>query len=210
MTSNMGSDIILENFEDLQAVGDDHRQDIINTTKVEVFELLKDNLRPEFLNRIDDKIMFLPLTRDEIKKIGKLMLKKVHKNLAKQELYMQVSENAMDLLADLGYDPQFGARPMKRVIEREVVNQLAKEVLSGRFVTGETIYVDAINGNFIFREVPTGVKIEEPEKKEAAKKAEAEEKRNAERKKNVDDLMKATKDLKDEIKRSGGPEPQPE
>lgn len=210
MTSNMGSDIILENFEDLQAVGDDHRQDIINTTKVEVFELLKDNLRPEFLNRIDDKIMFLPLTRDEIKKIGKLMLKKVHKNLAKQELYMQVSENAMDLLADLGYDPQFGARPMKRVIEREVVNQLAKEVLSGRFVTGETIYVDAINGNFIFREVPTGVKIEEPEKKEAAKKAEAEEKRNAERKKNVDDLMKATKDLKDEIKKTDGPEPQPE
>lgn len=210
MTSNMGSDTILENFEDLQAVGDDHRQDIINTTKVEVFELLKDNLRPEFLNRIDDKIMFLPLTRDEIKKIGKLMLKKVHKNLAKQELYMQVSENAMDLLADLGYDPQFGARPMKRVIEREVVNQLAKEVLSGRFVTGETIYVDAINGNFIFREVPTGVKIEEPEKKEAAKQAEAEEKRNAERKKNVDDLMKATKELKDEIKRSGGPEPQPE
>lgn len=210
MTSNMGSDTILENFEDLQAVGDDHRQDIINTTKVEVFELLKDNLRPEFLNRIDDKIMFLPLTRDEIKKIGKLMLKKVHKNLAKQELYMQVSENAMDLLADLGYDPQFGARPMKRVIEREVVNQLAKEVLSGRFVTGETIYVDAINGNFIFREVPTGVKIEEPEKKEVAKKAEAEEKRNAERKKNVDDLMKATKDLKDEIKKTDGPEPQPE
>ena len=96
----------------------------------------------ELLNRIDEKIMFLPLNRDEIKKIGGLMLKKVKKNLAKQELAIELSDSALNLLADLGYDPQFGARPLKRVIEKEIVNELAKEVLSGRFAPGETIYVN--------------------------------------------------------------------
>ena len=143
MTSNMGSETILENFEDLQHVGDQHRTEILETTKMEIFELLKDNLRPEFLNRIDERIMFLPLTRDEIKQILMLLLNKIRKNLAKQGLSIELSGKAINLLSDMGYDPQFGARPMKRVLQKELVDQLAKNVLSGEFASGETIYVDA-------------------------------------------------------------------
>ncbi|MFT4533515.1 MAG: ATP-dependent Clp protease ATP-binding subunit ClpB [Saprospiraceae bacterium] len=191
MTSNMGSDVILENFEDLDALGDKHKAEIIDTTKLEVFEALKENLRPEFLNRIDEKIMFLPLTKTEIKKIAGFMLKKVHKNLARQELKIELSESAMDLLTDLGYDPQFGARPLKRVIEKEIVNQLAKEVLSGRFIAGETIFVNTDAKGFTFEEKKSESK-ERPavEKKAAPKKSKADK---------VDDLKKATEDLNDAI-----------
>lgn len=198
MTSNMGAETILENFEDLEAVGDKHRTEILETTKMEVFELLKDNLRPEFLNRIDEKIMFLPLTKPEIKKIAGLMLKKVHKNLAKQGLKIELTDSAMDLLADLGYDPQFGARPLKRVIEKELVNQLAKEVLSGRFVAGETIHIGTDAKGFTFTEVATE-STERPDV-ERKKNKEAEKKKAIERKKDLDDLMKATEDLNDEMK----------
>jgi ATP-dependent Clp protease ATP-binding subunit ClpB len=191
MTSNMGSDVILENFEDLDALGDKHKAEIIDTTKLEVFEALKENLRPEFLNRIDEKIMFLPLTKAEIKKIAGFMLKKVHKNLAKQELKIELSESAMDLLTDLGYDPQFGARPLKRVIEKEIVNQLAKEVLSGRFVAGETIFVNTNAKGFTFEEQKSDSK-DRPvvEKKDTPKKSKADQ---------VDDLKKATDNLNDAI-----------
>ena len=191
MTSNMGSDVILENFEDLDALGDKHKAEIIDTTKLEVFEALKENLRPEFLNRIDEKIMFLPLTKTEIKKIAGFMLKKVHKNLAKQELKIELSESAMDLLTDLGYDPQFGARPLKRVIEKEIVNQLAKEVLSGRFVAGETIFVNTNAKGFTFAEQKSDSKDRPAvEKKAAPKKSKANQ---------VDNLKKATDDLNDAI-----------
>ena len=134
MTSNMGSDIILENFEDLEVVGEGKRQDILTTTKEEVFNLLKETLRPEFLNRIDDKIMFLPLTKDEIKKVAELLLKKIKKNLSNRELNLEISDNALTLLADIGYDPQYGARPLKRVIETELVNELAIQILAGKFI----------------------------------------------------------------------------
>ncbi|HJW30473.1 MAG TPA: AAA family ATPase, partial [Saprospiraceae bacterium] len=152
MTSNMGSDRILENFEDLEKMGDAHRADIIATTKEEVFNLLKETLRPEFLNRIDDKIMFLPLNREEIKKIALLQIDKIKKNLANRELTIQLSDKALNLLVDLGYDPQFGARPLKRVIETDLVNELAIQVLSGQFVAGDTIYVDADRKGFVFSE----------------------------------------------------------
>lgn len=191
MTSNMGAEVILENFEDLDALGDKHRTEILETTKLEVFEKLKENLRPEFLNRIDEKIMFLPLTKAEIRLIAGLMLKKVHKNLAKQELKIEISESAMDLLADLGYDPQFGARPMKRVIEKELVNELAKEVLSGRFVSGETIYIGTDAKGFTFSEDPS----ENSERPDVEKKAPKKSKRE----KSLEDLKKATDDLQDEI-----------
>jgi ATP-dependent Clp protease ATP-binding subunit ClpB len=154
MTSNMGAETILENFEDLDAVGDKHRTEILETTKVEVFDLLKDNLRPEFLNRIDEKIMFLPLTRDEIKQILGLLLKKVYKMLDRQGMKIKISENAMNLLADLGYDPQFGARPMKRVLQKEVVNELSRQLLSGVFQPGETIYIDTDPKGLTFSEEP--------------------------------------------------------
>jgi ATP-dependent Clp protease ATP-binding subunit ClpB len=184
MTSNMGAQTILDNFEDLEAVGDAHRADILETTKLEVFEMLKDNLRPEFLNRIDERIMFTPLTKEEIKKIAQLLLRKVSKNLGRQELKFTITDKALDLLADLGYDPQFGARPLKRVIQKEVVNELAKRVLSGDLVAGEEVIVDADAQGFTFNSESVELRTD---RKEARKKD------------NMDDLKKATDDLEDAI-----------
>ena len=192
MTSNMAAEIILENFEDLDHVGDDHRGEIIATTKEEVFEKLKENLRPEFLNRIDDKIMFQPLTRAEIKKIAGLMMKKVHKNLGLQELSMELSESAMDFLADRGYDPQFGARPMKRVIQHDLVNELAKQVLSGEFAPGETIYVHIDKNELSFTETKPKNWADKLESK-------VENKSKNKKKKDLTKLKKATKDVEQAV-----------
>ncbi len=150
MTSNLGSDLILENFEDLRAIGEEHRSEVLETTKLEVFELLKENMRPEFLNRIDERIMFLPLTLEEIKKIASLHIQKVRKNLNRQGLFLEISEAAMDLIADMGYDPQFGARPLKRVIQKELINELSVLVLDGEFDAGDKIYVDADSAGLKF------------------------------------------------------------
>lgn len=195
MTSNMGAEIILENFEDLDALGEEHKADIIETTKEEVFDALKENLKPEFLNRIDEKIMFLPLTKEEIKIIAGFMLKKVHKNLARQELTIELSETALDLLAEMGYDPQFGARPLKRVIEKQIVNQLAKEVLSGRFTAGETIYIHTDAKGFVFSEEKSE-STERPEVEPAQKKRS----RRSKKKDTVEELEKATEDLNKTVK----------
>ncbi|HZV44557.1 MAG TPA: AAA family ATPase [Saprospiraceae bacterium] len=194
MTSNMGSDVILENFEDLEKMGDVHRDDIIATTKEEVFNLLKDTLRPEFLNRIDDKIMFLPLTKEEIKKIALLLLKKIKKNLANRELNLEISDKALGLLADLGYEPQFGARPLKRVIETELVNELAIQVLSGQFSEGDTIYVDADRKGFVFSE--EGFKGDGSTPAAPVNDTKAKAKPGAD----LDKLKKATKDVNDLVK----------
>ena len=195
MTSNMGSDVILENFEDLEALGEDHRADIIETTKLEVFEALKDNLRPEFLNRIDDKIMFSPLTKEEIKKIGGLLLRKLKKNLGRQGLKLEMTDSAMNLLADLGYDPQFGARPLKRVIQNEIVNELSKFVLSGSLEEGETIYVTTDNKGFVFSE---SLKEDAGSPKSKASSNGSNGKTNKE--KDIEKLEKATKDVQDAVK----------
>ena len=154
MTSNMGSDIILENFEDLQEVGAKHRVEILETTKGEVFDLLKETLRPEFLNRIDEQVMFLPLTRQEIHKIMEILLRKVRKMLDKQGIVLRISEEAKDLLSGLGYDPQFGARPMKRVLQKEVTNELSKLVLSGEYAPGDTIYIHTSPKGLTFSREP--------------------------------------------------------
>ncbi len=159
MTSNIGSETILENFEDLDALGDKHRTEIVATTKIEVFEALKEHMAPEFLNRIDERIMFLPLSREEIKQILELLLKGVRKLLAKQEINLELTDSAKELLAGLGYDPQFGARPMKRVLQKEVVNQLSKQLLSGKFVPGDTIVVDTDDKGLVF--VPKATPVEE-------------------------------------------------
>ncbi len=162
MTSNMGAENILENFEDLREVGEEHRADIVETTKVEVFEFLKEHLRPEFLNRIDEKIMFLPLTKEEIKQIASLLMRRVHKNLTKSGISIELDDKAMNMIADLGYDPQFGARPLKRVIQKELVNELSKLVLSGDASDGDHIKVstDKIGLSFIVQE---GMNTEEEE-----------------------------------------------
>lgn len=141
MTSNIGSETILENFDDLDALGDKHRAEIVETTRLEVLEQLKELMRPEFLNRIDEQIMFLPLTKEEIKQILELLLKNVRKLLGRQEVKLELTEEAKDLLADLGYDPQFGARPMKRVLQKEVVNPLSRHLLSGKFGAGDTVLI---------------------------------------------------------------------
>ncbi len=142
MTSNMGADVILENFEDLDALGEKHRTEILETTKLEVFNMLKEHMRPEFLNRIDERIMFLPLTRDEIARILDLQVQGINAKLKRQELTMELSDSARNLLADLGYDPQYGARPMKRVLQKEVVNQISRKILEGEFIAGTHILVD--------------------------------------------------------------------
>jgi ATP-dependent Clp protease ATP-binding subunit ClpB len=185
MTSNLGSDKILENFEDLDALGEKHRADIIETTKEEVLEVLKENLRPEFINRIDERIVFTPLSKAEVKKIAALNLKKVTKNLALQGLGIEYTDSAMNLIVDMGYDPAFGARPLKRVIDKELVNTLAKEVLGGNFVSGDTIYVGTDSKGFTFSKT-------KPEKEEAPiiEKKEAPPKSDK-----VKELEDATKDL---------------
>ncbi|MEK7255562.1 MAG: AAA family ATPase [Bacteroidota bacterium] len=154
MTSNMAGDKILENFEDLDALGEKHRKEILETTRLEVLDTLKERLRPEFLNRIDEIIMFLPLTRDEVRQILMLLLKKVEKMLQRQKLALQFTPAALDFLADVGYDPQFGARPMKRAVQDYLIDELSKHVLAGDFVSGDTVYADVSGDELKFGKTP--------------------------------------------------------
>ena len=154
MTSNIGSENILENFEDLAEMGDKHRTEVLETTKAEVMNMLKENMRPEFLNRIDDQIMFLPLDKIEIYKVLDLLLKGTQKMLAKQGLLLKMSEKAKGFLTNLGYDPQYGARPLKRVLQKEVINELSRQILIGSFSFGDTIYIDANNKGLLFSKDP--------------------------------------------------------
>ena len=154
MTSNIGSENILENFEDLAEMGDKHRTEVLETTKAEVLNMLKENMRPEFLNRIDDQIMFLPLDKIEIYKVLDLLLKDTQKMLAKQGLLLKMSEKAKGFLTNLGYDPQYGARPLKRVLQKEVINELSRQILIGSFSFGDTIYIDANNKGLLFSKDP--------------------------------------------------------
>ena len=142
MTSNMGAEKIMENFEDLNAMPLKKRDEIIEVTKLEVFEQLKTRLRPEFLNRIDEIVMFLPLTKEEVSSILGILIRGVEKMLAEQDLKLKVTEKAYNFMADLGYDPNFGARPMKRTIQRELINELSKFLLAGKVQKGQTIVAD--------------------------------------------------------------------
>jgi ATP-dependent Clp protease ATP-binding subunit ClpB len=142
MTTNMGSNIIAENFDGLEDVDNTKRLSIIETTKLEVLEELKKHVRPEFLNRIDETVMFTMLNKAEIKQILMLLIKGVTKRLTDQNYQLELSQKAIDYLADLGYEPAFGARPMKRVLQRELVNELSKALLAGTFLPGDSILVD--------------------------------------------------------------------
>jgi ATP-dependent Clp protease ATP-binding subunit ClpB len=203
MTSNMGASQILENFEDLSDDMDpEHREDILANTKTEVFNELKENLRPEFLNRIDNTIMFLPLTKGEIKQILRLLLRKVEKMLARQNLSIKLSENAMNHLADLGYDPQFGARPMKRVLQREVTDELAKHILASEFLAGDTIYIDTDSAGLTFGKEPFSgdTSYESKEEKEEEPKKTRRRRSKSSKEKDIEALKKATKDVEDAVK----------
>ena len=147
MTSNMGSNIIQEKFENLKG----SVEAATEAAKVEVLGLLKQTVRPEFINRIDEIVMFTPLTQANIKEIVGLQLKSVIKMVALQNIIMDATPDAVDYLANKGYDPQFGARPVKRVIQREVLNQLSKEILAGKVTTDSIILLDSFDGNLVFR-----------------------------------------------------------
>ena len=147
MTSNMGSTIIQENFENLKG----SVEAATEAAKIEVLGLLKQTVRPEFINRIDEIVMFTPLTTANINKIVGLQLKNVIKMLAQQNITMDATPEAIQYLAEKGFDPQFGARPVKRVIQREVLNQLSKEILAGKVGTDSIILLDSFNGELVFR-----------------------------------------------------------
>jgi hypothetical protein len=149
------------------------------------------------------------LTKEEIKEIAMLSLNKVKKNLARNEYGLEISENALSLLADLGYDPQFGARPLQRVIQKELINELSKQVLSGKFAPGETIFIDTDKNGFIFSEKgfegtprqAQGPNVKAEAENKAQAEAKAKEIRNGEkdekRKKDLEKLMQSTKEVED-------------
>ena len=151
MTSNMGSEIIQEKFENLKGSTDASVEAATEIAKMEVLNLLKQTVRPEFINRIDEIVMFTPLTNENIKEIVGLQLKSVMKMLAKQQITLDATPEAINYLAVKGYDPQFGARPVKRVIQKEVLNELSKEILSGRIAIDSIILLDSFNGQLVFR-----------------------------------------------------------
>jgi ATP-dependent Clp protease ATP-binding subunit ClpB len=147
MTSNIGSHLIQENFSKMN---DSNENQVIDQTRNEVFELLKKTIRPEFLNRIDEIIMFKPLSRAEIHGIVKLQFVRTQEMLAKNNIKLEITEAAVNKLADMGYDPQFGARPLKRVIQREVLNELSKMILAGKVNVEKPIRIDVESENFVF------------------------------------------------------------
>jgi ATP-dependent Clp protease ATP-binding subunit ClpB len=147
MTSNIGSHLIQENFKDLS---EHNREEVMAKTKNELFELLKQTIRPEFLNRIDELIMFTPLDRNEIREIVNLQFKQVQNTLAEMGIEIEASPEALDWLSQLGYDPQFGARPLKRVIQKRILNELSKEILAGKVDKESRILLDVFDNKFVF------------------------------------------------------------
>ncbi|MGM9814751.1 MAG: ATP-dependent chaperone ClpB [Candidatus Aphodosoma sp.] len=147
MTSNLGSDIIRDRYE---SAGNIDRESLMESTKAEVFGLLKRTIKPEFLNRVDDLIMFTPLCKEEINEIVKLQLKGIAKQLKENDIDFNFTQSAIDKLAEAGYDPQFGARPVKRALQHLVLNQLSKDIISGHINKQKPITVDFKNNELIF------------------------------------------------------------
>ena len=148
MTSNMGSSLIRENFEKMTP--ETHDQ-VVDETKVQVLELLKKTIRPEFLNRIDDIIMFTPLNEEEIRKIVIVQLNSVKKMLAQNGIALEFTDAALTFISDKGFDPQFGARPVKRVIQKYVLNELSKELLGGKINKDRPITIDSNGAGLVFK-----------------------------------------------------------
>lgn len=150
MTSNMGAHIIRENFENL---ADKDTNAVLEVTRKEVFDLLKKTIRPEFLNRIDEVLMFSPLAKKEIRQIVQIQLKQLKQILIKKDITLDATEQALDWIAEKGYEPQFGARPLKRVIQTKVLNELSKEIIEGKIKEGSVVLLDYFEGKeqLIFR-----------------------------------------------------------
>ena len=148
MTSNLGSHIIQENFE---KINESNLAEIVEKTKEEVFDLLKQTLRPEFLNRIDETVLFQPLNYNEIGKIVQFQLRGINKMLESRNIILTATQEAIDFILKKGYDPAFGARPLKRVVQQEVLNKLSKEILAGNVKEGERVTVDCFDNKLVFR-----------------------------------------------------------
>lgn len=148
MTSNMGSQYIQSQLEQLQ---ESNREEVIETTRQTVLNMLKQTIRPEFLNRIDETIMFLPLNRNEVEQIVRLQVEHVKQMLNEQGISLTLTDAAISYIADAGFDPEFGARPIKRAIQRNLLNDLSKQILSGSVNKDKTITVDADNNSLIFK-----------------------------------------------------------
>lgn len=148
MTSNMGSSVIRENFANMTA---ENREETIEKTKAQVIEMLKQTIRPEFLNRIDETIMFTPLNEKEIEEIVGLQIRSIQKMLSVNGITLEVTPSAMKYLAEEGYDPEFGARPVKRAIHRLVLNQLSKDILAQKVDKDRPIVIDTEEDHLVFR-----------------------------------------------------------
>lgn len=148
MTSNLGSQYIQQQCANLSEA---NRDEVLDETRQKVMDMLKQTIRPEFLNRIDETIMFLPLTKQEIAEVVRLQMRSVGRMLAEQGFKIDVSDEAISLLADLGYDPEFGARPVKRAIQRYVLNDLSKKILAEEVNRDKPILIDALDGKLMFR-----------------------------------------------------------
>jgi ATP-dependent Clp protease ATP-binding subunit ClpB len=148
MTSNMGSSIIQERFADID---EKNIEDVIEHTKEEVMLLLKQAMRPEFLNRIDDIIMFHPLLKKEIRSIIKIQLQHLIQQLAEQQINISFTDYAIDYLAERGFDPQYGARPLKRIIQKDIINELSKKIIAGAIDKSKLLLIDVFDHIIVFR-----------------------------------------------------------
>ena len=148
MTSNMGSDIIQANFED---VTERNKEEVVERTKTEVMAVLRQNIRPEFLNRVDEIILFQPLMKSEIRGIIRIQLANLKDLVAPTGIQLQFSDYLLDYLAENGFDPQFGARPLKRLIQKEIINSLSKKILAGDIDKSQPVLVDVFDNVVVFR-----------------------------------------------------------
>ena len=148
MTSNIGSHLIMDAFE---KVNERNIEEATEKAKVEVMNLLRQTIRPEFLNRVDEIIMFQPLLRKEIRGIVGIQLNKLIALVRESGIELTFSDYALDFLAEQGFDPQFGARPLKRLIQKEIVNQLSKRILAGDIDKSKPVLVDVFDGVVVFR-----------------------------------------------------------
>jgi ATP-dependent Clp protease ATP-binding subunit ClpB len=150
MTSNLASDKIMEVYEDYDTVPEKRKHELIETAKSEVMDALKLTLRPEFLNRIDEVIVFHPLLKSQMRSILTILTKDIVELLHKQELKIEITNAASENLTEQGFDPQFGARPLKRTLQRTLINELAKHLLAGNYEKGDTVLVDADGAGLFF------------------------------------------------------------
>ena len=150
MTSNIGAEIIRENYENLTF---ENSEEVQTKTKVQVFDVLKRSIRPEFLNRIDELVMFEPLNRENVRQIADIQFKQLNQRMKEAGYSVEITEDALDWIAQLGYDPQFGARPLKRVIQKRIMDELSKEILSGRIKPNQGIKIDLAGSELVFEEM---------------------------------------------------------